>query len=779
VPRSSIPERTPSDALFPEPRNTRGRYARVVLETGIDRPEGLTYAIPPDLADLAPGERVAAPLGGGNRSVEGFVVEIVTDPGIDASRIKPVRRRTGQRLPAQLIELARWISVYECCPIGMVLATMLPAAVKKGTGRVVRRLIEPTGALPARKLPPKTAQAWDALARVPPDVFPADPKALVARLELPSRAPLSRLISLGLLRMVEREDVRASWREHATPQDVSLTLTDDQRNAVHAITAALGTFQPFLLHGVTGSGKTEVYLRAIQDVLREGRCAIVLVPEISLTPQTAGRFIGRFGADQVAVLHSGLTASQRHAQWRRVSQGQARVVVGARSAIFAPFGDAQTPLGLIIVDEEHDGSYKQDQAPRYHARNVALRRGQIEGCPVVLGSATPSLESWWNARQGRFALLDLPSRVGGGVLPRVEIVDLLEERRQRPTERDKLHAIGLRLEHALRQTLDEGGQAILMLNRRGYANYIHCPSSGWVMQCSECDVTMVFHRAQVRGSSLPGGGVVRCHHCLSEQTLPKVCPESGGKLSLFGFGTQRLEDELCRKFDVLEEGRTLLRLDSDTMRKASDYFHALERFGRGEVRVLMGTQMIAKGLDFPDVRLIGVVNADTAINLPDFRSAERTFQLIAQVAGRAGRSAASRGARVIVQTYNPGDLAINAAAAHDYVRFANHEMEMRERANLPPVTRLARIVFRDEEHAKAERAAHDAFAFLREHGRDVRVRPPAPCAISRIGGRHRIAVDLLARTPGPIQAALAALRSAGMVKADHHTMVDVDPVTLL
>jgi primosomal protein N' (replication factor Y) len=519
-----------------------------------------------------------------------------------------------------------------------------------------------------------------------------------------------------------------------------------------------------------------VYLRAIQAVLDRGGSAIVLVPEISLTPQTAGRFIARFGAERVAVLHSALTASQRNLQWTRVAGGEARVVIGARSAVFAPVDPSRAPLGLVVIDEEHDSSYKQDSLPRYHARNVALKRAQLASCPVVMGSATPSLESWHAATAARVGLLTLHERVGGGRLPAVEIVDLAQERRARDDSSQRIHSLGPRLEHALRGALDAGGQAILLLNRRGYASYIHCPASGWVLTCDRCDATMVFHKAP----RIVGGGVVRCHHCLAEQRLPGACPESGERLSLFGAGSQRLEEELARKFPDLALGASLLRLDSDSMRKASDYFEALDAFRRGEARVLVGTQMIAKGLDYPNVRLIGVVNADTAINLPDFRAAERTFQLVAQVAGRAGRSAASASARVIVQTWNPREPALRYAARHDYPGFATHELALRESARLPPITRMARIVVRDPDHHRATNAAlalHRSLVELREPR--LRLRPPAPCAITRIAGQHRVAIDLLAPGVGPIQRALTHLRNEGRLKADTHTAVDVDPTALL
>lgn len=813
-----------------KPSQLSGNYARVVLERGIDHPEGLTYAVPVGMEGLDEGERVIVPLGRGDRPAAGYVIEVTTRPGIDPGRIKPVSGRQGRVFPASLMQLARWISAYYCCPPGMVLSTMLPAAVKKRTG-AVKRILLIRGSTPAEtqvgpRLGPSTRQTADAVAALPDAAFPIAPRDLAQRLGARSVAAVNRLIRAGILTEVETDAVRMSGRrwggdaDRTMPEAPRPDLTAAQGAAVDAVSATLGSFAPFVLFGVTGSGKTEVYLHILERVLARGECAIVLVPEISLTPQTAGRFIGRFveaggsaGGAGVAVLHSGLSASQRHDAWRRAAEGKARIVVGARSAVFAPFDAARgTKLGAIIVDEEHDHSYKQDQLPRYHARDVAIKRAQIEGCPVVLGSATPSLESWWNCVRppahgpGKFSLLSLPKRVGGGSLPKVEIVDLVEERRNRPRADHHLHALGPQLEEALGATVDRGGQAILLLNRRGYASYICCAdhTCGWYMTCDHCDVTVVYHKHAL--GSARAEGIVRCHHCLAAQKLPGTCPRCAKRVNTFGFGTQRLEEEIERKFHSLRAGPTgtMQRLDSDTMTHAADYFEALERFRTGEARVLIGTQMIAKGLDFPGVELVGVINADTALAFPDFRASERTFQLVAQVAGRAGRSAASgQVARVIVQTFSPHEPAIRFAAAHDFPGFAQLELDQRAAIGLPPVWRMARIVCRDEDPAKAEGRAREAARALADltpstspgggngptptssslssgpGGSAIRIRGPIACPISRVAGFYRFAVELLAPTAADIQRALTALRSAGLVKSDAHTAVDVDPVALL
>ncbi len=838
---------SPSGRASPQPLGRR--LVRVVVERGIERADfgmdGLTYAVPDDWADVGVGQRVEVPLGRGNSLVQGVVVEDSTGGtekdgargGSGEARpkgLKAVNRVVGRAFPASLVDLARWVSRYYCCPLGMVLSAMVPSAVKKQTGKTSRVVLERVpGAEPKGKLTPMVQAAWQGVGTLAPGAFPMEARDLALAIGQKTVAGVNRLVALGLLRETVREGVRArGWEAEVADEgpDEPPELTPDQSRAVGEVVGSLGTFRPHLLFGVTGSGKTEVYLRVLEAVVARGESAIVLVPEISLTPQTAGRFLSRFGGRAgvgVAVLHSGLTASQRNQQWNRVASGEARVVVGARSAVFAPLADrgdapgpAHHPLGLIIVDEEHDHSYKQDQLPRYHARDVALRRAQRAGCPVILGSATPSLESWHNAAElKRFNLVELPRRVGGGRLPRVDIVDMVEERRARVGPDARLqHSLGPRLQHAVGETLSAGGQVILLLNRRGYASYVSCPDHrcGWIMTCKYCDVTMVYHRggrhegtearrhegsdepptSRLRASVPPSLSLCRCHHCLAEQSLPAQCPVCAKRISTFGFGTQRLEEELARKFEALVLGKTMLRLDADTMTRAADYFDALERFRRGEVRLLLGTQMISKGLDFPNVRLVGVINADTALNLPDFRAAERTFQLIAQVAGRAGRGereALREGVaptdRVIVQTFNPSEPSITAAAGHDFRAFAQRELTLRARAGLPPSGRMARVVCRDEDPAKAEAAAARIAAALRAPTGDapgtsawsgqLRVKGPMACPISRVAGYFRVSVEMLAPSAGVIQAALTHARNAGLVTSDEHTAVDVDPVALL
>ncbi len=769
------------------------RYVRVAVERGIDSGDaGLTYRAP----EVVVGDRVDVPLGRGDTRTGGFVIEVGGPDllgGLDPRRVKRILSVRGSRLPVELVELARWMSGYYVSPLGMVLATMMPAGVKAGTGRRTRIRLEPAaelaglgdrlaaGEIEGLRATPSVLAACRALEGIEGDRFPIEARELGRALGLSNAGPVNKLVGAGVLREVEVAWVRAPeafWDERRVEAPKPRPeLTPDQARCVEGIGASLGSFAAHLLRGVTGSGKTEVYLRVIEGVLAQGRSAIVLTPEIALTPQTAGRFIDRFRAQGVAVLHSGMSASARHKQWAAAASGEARVVVGARSAIFAPLPD----LGVIVVDEEHDSSYKQDQLPRYHARDAAIKRAQIQQIPVVLGSATPSLESWHNAMIGRFPLWELPERVGGGKLPRVEIVDLGRERRLRQRlERRKVHvleSIGPTLEAAIAETINDGGQVILLLNRRGYAGYVACPDSvcGYKLECEQCDATMVVHRANSRR------GYLRCHHCLSEQLRPETCPVCSKRLIDLSVGTQRVEEELESRFGStlgLRLGETMLRVDSDSMRSARDYFDTLERFSSGEIRLLLGTQMIAKGLDYPNVRLVGVINADTGLHMPDFRASERTFQLVSQVSGRAGRG--SEPGRVIVQSFAPEEPALVLAARHDYRAFAEAELRQRSAANLPPHWRMARIISRDESLDRAQERIESIAQALRALGEaGLTLEGPAPCPVSRVAGRFRVALDLHSPDPRVIQRAMNAVRGAGSLTSDTHIAVDVDPVSLL
>lgn len=847
---------TTDQQLF-QPPPSRGHhhnhrdYVIVAVERGIDHPrpsptthtsantpgntaEGLTYAT---TEPCNIGDRVEVPLGRGNTTVAGIVVRTggpELAQGFPLDRIKPITKRTGAALPEHLVNLARWISQYYVCPFGMALATLMPAAVKQAVGKRTKTILEPNPDFDPDNTDSLPPTARDALQSIQhhfnnrqANASPLSARELADVIGARTLAPINRLIRAGALIEKQIPVITAGRAEHALkestaaePPDTPPQLTEEQTAVITGIQSlGLHTFNVHLVRGVTGSGKTEIYLRILENILDSGKSALVLVPEIALTPQTAGRFLRRFGPNTrfnngagagVAVLHSGLTAAQRNREWSRAAAGDARVVIGARSAIFAPMPD----LGVIVVDEEHDSSYKQDQLPRYHARDVAVKRAHDLNIPVLLGSATPSLESWANTKppNPRYKLWQLTKRVGSARLPAVQVVDLAEEERLRarlakpirnhtapPTPRadprrpQHFRQIGPTLENAVANVLaSPSAQAILLLNRRGYASYIACTNThcNAILQCEHCDAAMVHHRRQ----SLKPGGFIRCHHCLAEQKLPQACPLCNSRIVLMGAGTQRVEEELAQLFpDQLgldpatgaptnpDSPPALLRVDSDTMHSAREYFTALDHFAKGHARILLGTQMIAKGLDFPNVRLVGVINADTAAAMPDFRSAERTFQLVSQVAGRAGR--ANDPGVVIVQTVCADSPAIQFAQQHDYIGFADSELADRHAAGLPPASRMARIVCRDRDYNAVRNHAqqvHDQLAASAALLRlPVAVSLPHECVLARVADHHRFAIDLTSNARSAIQSVLAHTRAQGGLVSDAHTAIDIDPISML
>jgi primosomal protein N' (replication factor Y) len=755
------------DQLFPlePPASDAGeprRFAEVVLNRPLD--QTWTYAIPPALEDrLQPGQRVRVPLGRSNRPVIGYCVAVGEHR--PARPVKPILELLDDTplLTPPLIELTRWMAAYYLCPWGQILDGIVPAGAKKtARGRyrlVVQAVPQAELPIPPPRLTERQRRAWQALC----DAHgPVDAKELAERLGC-SLAVVEALVKKGVARGWQQEvelPRPLGNQEHPEPLP---TLNADQQQVHAELSRAIdqGGFQPFLLHGVTGSGKTEVYLRAIAQCVAGGREALVLVPEISLTPQTIARFQGRFR--RLAVLHSHLSEGERGAHWRRIVAGQVEVIVGARSAIFAP----TRRLGLIIVDEEHETSFKQETTPRYHARDLAVLRARLEGIPVVLGSATPSLESWLNAQQGRYRLLSLPRRVLDRPMPSVHLVDLRHE----PASPGPYQAISPSLERAMRQALDRGGQVILLLNRRGYATCLLCPRCGEVVRCRFCDVALTHHRDR---------NLLLCHYCGYEQEPPALCPHCGlRQIRFLGLGTQKLEAELAAKFP----GVAAVRVDSDSMRRAGAHARAFEAFRRGEVRILFGTQMIAKGLDFPNVTLVGVILADLALHIPDFRSAERTFQLLAQVAGRTGRGAA--GGSVIIQTFNPEQPCISLAARHDFPAFAEIELRYRRQLNYPPFARLVRIVVRGWERepvrVAAERLAQ-AFRDCRDSlglQASVDLLGPAEPPLARLHGYHRYHFQLRSRSSKHLHDLLRRVLPAARLRAEVELAVDVDPYHLL
>ena len=747
-------------------------WVEVAVERGLSLDaDVLTYAVPSELHPIALGSRVRVPLGRGATPTAGWVVAQGTAPKLAPERIKRVIDVDDRvtPLPESLIEVSRWVSDYYQCPMGMTLASVVPAAVKRGTGRTLNRHWSRSSTPQPDRLPPAQRRILEVLDNHPgPDPLPES--ALLEAARVKTRGPLQALERAGLVEVTLVEAIRGTDIPGGLGPRRPDWLTGEQQRVIQSVGEALsGGASVHVLHGVTGSGKTEVYLQLIEQVLAAGKTALMLVPEIALTPQTGARLSGRFPDHRVAILHSGLHASQRHAEWQAVRSGDARVILGARSAVFAPVCERE--LGLVVVDEEHESSYKQEQAPRYHGRDLAILRAHRAECPIILGSATPSMETWSKAVSGRWHLHRMRSRPPGMALPRVEVVDLAQEEK---SSHDR--SLGTTLMQGLHEVTQAGDQAIVLLNRRGWASWIGCSSQtcGYTLRCEACEASMVMHRDR----RLPQGGHVKCHHCLRANRLPSTCPDCGKGLIKLGLGTQRLEEVLREELPHLD-AHQIVRVDSDQISGLQDLHEILGAFGRREIRVLLGTQMIAKGLDFPGVRLVGVVSADTALQLPDFRASERTFQLVSQVAGRAGRTADGPQARVIVQSMHPDNPAVLHAAAHEWDRFAEHELAMRAGAGLPPVKRMARIVFRDRDLDAAMAMANAAAQALSNTNEEIELLGPAPCPMARIDDRHRIGLEVLGETPGTLGRALAKARVAGGLKPGEKVVIDVDPTTLL
>ena len=651
-------------------------------------------------------------------------------------------------LDGSMLALCRWIAEYYVVPLGMVLRSTLPALL---TGAAAPRPAQKTRRIVVlRRDLPSLMHRERIFARAPQQ------RALFEILEsLGGRGSVEQLLerlefSPSVLKGLVARGI-ATMEEEVVHRDPFTSRVPQHAGAAHRPTAAQGAAidalagaekgEVFLLHGITGSGKTLVYIELLRKVVMErGQSAIVLVPEIALTPQTVDRFRAVFG-DRIAVLHSALSDGERYDAWLALRRGDKRIAVGARSAIFAPLDN----LGAIIVDEEHEGSYKQGESPRYHAREVAIVRAKQEGAVVVLGSATPSLESWVNAESGKYRPLSLPDRVGGARLPAIEIVDLRHTApRNSQSSQSREGAfrmvISEPLESALTERLRVKEQSILLLNRRGYASFVQCADCGDVATCPNCSITLTYHRAPER---------LVCHYCLHREEVATVCKRCHGTtLRQRGLGTQQVERLLAERWPAAR----IARMDVDTTSGKWAHSEILDRVGRGDVDILLGTQMIAKGLDFPNVTLVGVVDADVGINLPDFRASERCFQLLSQVAGRAGRG--PKGGQVLIQTRVPGHHAVRCAVAHDYEGFVRDELPARENPVYPPAIRIANVIFsgitEDATARLAERGAEWLRRLLAGRRQGMMLVGPAPCPIDRIKNRWRWHLILKAEQAGEL-----------------------------
>ncbi len=765
------------------------RIIRVAHDSGAD--SEFDYAVPDSLWPVGPGQRVEVPFGKADRPQKAFCVEsdIPREKAFGSEgrgiRLKRVLRVVDAEplLDTGLMDLARWISAYYVCPLGQVLAAMVPGAVKKGAGLKTQKYIylAENARDAAEALRGKKQKLIVAELRRRKAFDPDSGVELRTVLEVVGCGPepVKRLAEKTVVRLLQKTTFTAlpaiPEAMFAPPEQV--VLNEDQQKALAHIESqiACGRFGVTLLHGVTDSGKTELYMRAIRAVLDAGRTAVVLLPEIALTAQTVQRFNCRF--EDIAVMHSALTAPQRNVQWQMIRSGRAKLVIGARSAVFAPLAN----LGLIVVDEEHEPSYKQDTAPRYNGRDVAIKRAQLAGAHCILGTATPSLEMLSNCRDKKhFTLVRLPKRVMDLPMPKMKLIDM---RRGVPTRRG-IDLISAPLAKHLAETLAKNEQAILLLNRRGYSSFVFCPSCRHTLHCRNCDVTLTFHKSKstrpdrmqtVTGKHMNFGFAV-CHYCLARTLVPQKCPVCGKGLAMIGLGSQRLEEELAAKFPDAR----IARIDSDSM-AGRDYYSLLRDFARGRIDILAGTQMLAKGLHFPNVTLVGIISADTCLYLPDFRANERTFQLISQVAGRAGRSAKS--GAVLVQTFLPDQPAIRFALDNDFDGFAAEECKNRKNCNLPPFWRLAAIVMRDNDFDRLDAASKNMRQtidrLIGRQGLNALVRGPVPPVISRIQRSHRL--QIIIRTPDAavMHRLFESLRSERPVRPAVKVAIDIDPVNLL
>ena len=761
--------------------------ARVTLEIALRKE--FDYAIPPELAGKVDvGSRVQVPFG--PRKILGVVTAVAEES--DQTNLKFIIKVIGAQtlVTPRVLELARWIADYYCCPPEIALKSVLPEAVRKEAAswreRLFVRVLPLTGEFP--KLPKRQREVWNIL-----EERRELPLQELLTLADTTAATVRRLEDHGLVAITNQISERDPYANEQIVPTKQLVMNPAQAKALAAIIGAMAkagekrgkgekekgsgattTTAPsapvplfssstFLLHGVTGSGKTEVYLQALDHALSNGKGGIVLVPEIALTPQTVERFKARFshGPNQtlVAVLHSHLSAGERHDEWHKIRQGRARIVIGARSAIFAPV----EPLGLIIVDEEHEHTYKQEEAPRYHARDVAVVRGQREGAVVVLGSATPSLESFYNCKQGKYTLLELPERADNAKLPLVRVVDM----RQTARKEKGPPIFSPQLKEAIHQRIERGEQTILFLNRRGYSSSLSCLKCGYVAECPDCSVSLTYHRRDAK---------LACHVCGHTAKVPSVCPKcKNPEIRYSGLGTEKVEDILGKLFPKAR----LRRMDSDIMKRKEDYRRVLGEFRAGKVDILVGTQMIAKGLHFPNVTLVGIIFADMALHQPDFRAGERTFQLLTQVAGRAGRGDVE--GEVFVQSFTPFHPAIQFARRHDFGGFYEQEIEFRKELNYPPFARIALLTLKGRNEQKVQFAAEHMKRELEKLTADLKgtiLLGPAPAPLLRAETFYRYQLMLRVRQMPELSRRLARLMTGLVLPEGVTVAVDIDPVSL-
>jgi len=744
-------------------------YVRVIIDRAIQRE--LDYSVPETLADrVGVGSRVRVPF----RDKSALATVLAMLEQSDAKGIRPIEALVGEApvISQPLLELAKWMSIYYCCPLDTVMRSLLPQVIRRAeVGWKKQLFVQPLTKIDnseagvadkvenLRNRAPRQAELLDAIAKLEKPMLAAQ---LLRKTSFDNQT-LRALAKRGLIELREEAVERDPHADEQFIATTNLEVNQEQALALSKITDALAILEnakPILLHGVTGSGKTEIYLQAIRIALERARSAIVLVPEISLTPQTVERFKSRFAEmhEVVAVLHSHLSQGERHDEWHKIHSGRARIVIGARSAVFAPLKD----LGLIIVDEEHETTYKQEEAPRYHARDVAVVRAKIEKCAVVLGSATPSLESYHNATTGKYELLTLTQRVDDQRMPLMRIVDLRQERRK-----EKIAPIlSEKLSKAIGDRLEKREQTILFLNRRGFSTSLLCSNCGEARNCPNCSVALTFHRHMARLS---------CHLCGHTAAVPKKCPECGKDALIYaGFGTEKVESTVSHLFPKAN----VRRMDADSMTRKEAYRETLRNFRTGKIDILVGTQMIAKGLHFPNVTLVGIINADLALHLPDFRAGERTFQLLTQVAGRAGRGETA--GEVFVQTYTPFSPSIQFARHHDFAGYFQQELEFRERCDFPPFKHAVLITVRSAHEGRAKLSAETLVRRLKESvGSEFMLSGATPAPLEKLQGQFRFHILLRGEAIMRLSRLVRETLDKLPLPEDVIATVDVDPYQLL
>ena len=735
-------------------------FARVLPDQAAGRL--LDYRIPESMASsIGVGSRVRVPVR--TRLLNGTVIEILS--ACEYNSVRDITQLLDDKpmIRPALLELARWMADYYCCPLETAVCSVLPVAVRDGRVSVKKqnsaRLASPISEEQLATLSRKAPRQADAL-RVLINASGPLPVSTAADQAGVSDSVYRTLEKNGLV-VIEAAVVARNPYSERFVANAELVLNSEQTEAMIAVREAMEKpGQPILLFGVTGSGKTEIYLRAIREAINHGRTALVLVPEIALTPQTVERFKSRFAdmQDNIAVLHSHLSEGERHDEWHKIHDGTARIVIGARSSIFAPLEN----LGVIIVDEEHEGSYKQDEAPRYNARDMAVLRASREGAAVILGSATPCLESWYNAQSGKYRLVRLNQRVDDKSMPVVRVVDLRRQSRATPEG----GILARSLAEAIEGRIAKGEQSILFLNRRGFSTSMICEACGHVCQCPDCSISLTYHRAAER---------LICHICGHTRKAPKSCPKcSDPKIRFAGMGTQKVEEALKKIFPKAR----IARMDADSMTRKDAYRETLGAFKEGKIDILIGTQMIAKGLHFPNVTLVGIVNADLGLHIPDFRAGERTFQLLTQVAGRAGRGEME--GEVFVQTFTPFSPSIQFARHHDFQGFMEQEMEFREKFGYPPFGKMALITLRGTVRERVEFSAQTLSRKLKAAALEgITIGEGIPAPLEKAKTYHRFQVSMRGNSSMLLSRLAKETLQTLTMPEDVFVAVDIDPLHLM